>query len=574
MIRLRVIEGAEAPLARDRIVQARQIHRRNFPGWEHDADRIFGWLRDPVRSGWRAVLIVAETAQGRVNGFALVLHFPRLNCSFLDYLAVRRDIRGSGLGSALYEAVREYCLDIGSRALLLETEPDDPDLVEDEETLAENRRRLRFYEHYGVRPIVGTDYHLPLGDPPSHAMLLFDGLGKRTSLPRDEARRAVRTILASRFGDLTDEAYIRRVLRSFRDDPVAIRPPKYVRRRTPAPPKPGRLETRFALVVNHRHVIHHVRERGYEERPARVGALLKAVTATGLFTTVRPRRFAESHIHAVHDKRFVRFLKRLCANLPTDRPVYADTFPFRQPVRRPRRVHPDLLGYYCMDAFTPLDAGAYRAARAAVDVALTGTEELLAGMELAYAMCRPPGHHAAAALFGGFCYFNNAAIAAHRLSTHGRCAVLDIDFHHGNGTQEIFYDRSDVLTVSLHGNPAGAYPYFSGFADETGRGEGLGANRNYPLPEDTDDETYLKTLDAALRRIRRHRPAWLVISLGLDTLSGDPTGFFRLTPDALRRAARNIAALKRPTLVVQEGGYNLRNLRRGVTAFFEGFSGR
>lgn len=572
MIRLRIIEGAEAPLARDRIVQAQDIHRRNFPGWEHDADRIFQWLRDPVQSGWRAVLIVAETGQGRVNGFALVLHFPRLNMSFLDYLAVRQDIRGGGLGSALYEAVREYCLDVGSRGLLLETEPDDPDLVDDPDTLAENCRRLRFYEHYGVRPIVGTDYHLPLGEPPTHAWLLFDGLGKRSALPRDEARRAVRTILTTRFGDLTEPAYIRRVVRSIRDDPVTIRPPRYIRRRTPAPPKPGRLDTRYALVVNHQHVIHHVRERGYEERPARVGALLKAVNATGLFTSVRPRRFPESHIHAVHDKRFVGFLKRLCNQLPSGRPTYADTFPHRRPGRRPRRIHPDLLGYYCMDAFTPLDAGAYRAARAAVDVALTAADELLAGMPLAYAMCRPPGHHATVEGFGGFCYFNNAAVAAQKLADHGTVAVLDIDFHHGNGTQDIFYRRSDVLTLSLHGDPADAYPYFTGFADETGMDDGQGANRNFPLPEDTDDKTYLATLRRALRRIKRHRPAWLVVSLGLDTLAGDPTGFFALTPDGLESVGRALAKLRIPTLIVQEGGYNLRNLRRGVQAFFTGWT--
>jgi acetoin utilization deacetylase AcuC-like enzyme/GNAT superfamily N-acetyltransferase len=573
MIRIRAIHGAEAPLARDRIAQAQRILRENFPGWEHDADRMAEWLSDPVRSGWRATLLVAETSQGRVNGFALVLQFSRVNFSFLDYIAVRRGIRGGGLGSALYEAVREYAEEIGSKGLFLETEPDDPELVDDPQTLDDNRRRLRFYEYYDVRPIINTDYHLPLGSPPTHAFLLFDGLGKRNELSRREARSAVRMILKSRFADLTDEAYIRRVVRSFRDDPVQFRPPKYVRRRTPRPPRPGRLEKAYALIVNHRHIIHHVRDRGYEERPARVGALMKAVNAMGLFASVRPRRFAESHILAVHDKPFVRFLKALCNRLPPGRPVYADTFPRRQPVRRPRAVDPDLAGYYCLDSFTPLDAGAYRAARASVDVALTGAEEILAGMPVAYALCRPPGHHAERGLYGGFCYFNNAAIAAHHLSRHGPVAMLDVDFHHGNGTQDIFYRRRDVLTVSLHGDPETAYPYFTGYANEIGEGAGHRSNRNFPLPPGTDDDTYLAALDKALRIVRRHKPAYLVVSLGLDVLGGDPTGFFDLTPDAAEQIGRRIAALKRPTLVVQEGGYNLRNLKRGSVAFFRGWAG-
>jgi acetoin utilization deacetylase AcuC-like enzyme/GNAT superfamily N-acetyltransferase len=572
MIRIRVIEGAEASLARDRIVQAQQILRRNFPDWHEDADRMFAWLRDPVRTGWRAVLIVAETSTGRVNGFALVLHFSRINASFLDYLAVRQDVRGSGLGSALYEAVREFCQGVGSRALYLEVDPDDPRLVSDEAKLAENQRRLRFYEYYDVRPIVGTEYHLPLGEPPTHAMLLYDSLGNSDAPSRRDARAAVRKILTSRFGEMTSPQYIRRVVNSFRDDPVRLRPPMYVRRRTPAPRRPGKLARSFAMIINHKHIIHHVRDRGYEERPARVGTLVKAIETTGLFASVRPRRYAEKHILAVHDHRYVRFIKELCSKLASDRPVYADTFPRRRPPRRPKLVHPDLAGYYCLDSFTPLDAGAYRAARAAVDAALTGADEILASTPVAYALCRPPGHHAERALCGGFCYFNNAAIAANYLSAHGRVAVVDVDFHHANGTQDIFYQRDDVLTVSIHGDPATAYPYFSGYSEERGEGAGVGTNRNFPLPPDTGDDAYLATLDKALRLVRRFRPKYLVVSLGLDTLRGDPTAFFSLTPAGAEGIGQRLAALRLPTLVVQEGGYNLRNLRRGAAAFFNGWS--
>jgi acetoin utilization deacetylase AcuC-like enzyme len=326
------------------------------------------------------------------------------------------------------------------------------------------------------------------------------------------------------------------------------------------------------MIVNHKHVIHHVPDRGYEERPARVATLMKAVDQTNLFTSIRPRRFPESHILAVHDRQFVQYLKALCKRLSPGRPVYADTFPRRRPVRRPRVVDPDLAGYYCLDSFTPLDGGAYKAARASVDVALTGADEILAGVPAAYCLCRPPGHHAERGLYGGFCYFNNAAVAAQYLTEHGRTAVLDVDFHHGNGTQDIFYRRDDVLTVSIHGHPDTAYPYFSGYPDERGEGAGRGYNRNFPLPEATGDEAFLAALDKALRVVRRFRPEYLVVSLGLDTMRGDPTGFFDLTPDGPEQIGRRIASLSLPTLVVQEGGYNLRNLKRGATAFFRGFA--
>jgi acetoin utilization deacetylase AcuC-like enzyme len=227
-------------------------------------------------------------------------------------------------------------------------------------------------------------------------------------------------------------------------------------------------------------------------------------------------------------------------------------------------------GYYCIDTFTPLDSNAYHAARAAVDVALTAAEELVRGRHVAYALCRPPGHHAQHRFFGGFCYFNNAAVAAQYLSARGRVAILDIDYHHGNGTQDIFYRRADVLTVSLHGHPNIAYPYFSGFADESGEGDGMGLNLNLPLPERTDDAGYLKALDRALAAIRRFAPSCLVVSLGFDVLKGDPTGSFTLSTRTMGVIGRRMAELGLPMLFVQEGGYNLRNLRRGAVRLFEG----
>ena len=334
----------------------------------------------------------------------------------------------------------------------------------------------------------------------------------------------------------------------------------------------------FALVLSEAHAIHRVRDRGYVERPERVEALLESVSGLGLFRRLPTRRFSDNHILAVHDRDFVRYLKQVCQTVGKTESVYPYVFPARSGLagaRRQDRLPRDLdarAGYYCIDTFTPLDFGAYQAARAAVDVALTAAEAVLDGRLVAYALCRPPGHHAERRVFGGFCYFNNAAIAAQFLSRHGSVAVLDIDYHHGNGTQDIFYERSDVLTISIHGDPHIAYPHFSGFADEKGAGAGLGCNWNFPLPEHADEALYLRTLEKAARLIDRAAPAFLVVSLGLDTMARDQAGAFALRSESLRRVGERLGRLRLPTLVVQEGGYHTRNLRRGGGAFFAGLA--
>src|SRR5690606_5953807 len=219
----------------------------------------------------------------------------------------------------------------------------------------------------------------------------------------------------------------------------------------------------------------------------------------------------------VHDTDFVQFLRVVTGKLKEGRPFYPDTFPIRRPDKKPKRL-PDQAGYYCIDTGTPLYRNAYIAAKAAANTALTAAEELLAGRRLAYAACRPPGHHAGANYYGGFCYFNNAAIAAEFLRNHGKIAILDLDFHHGNGTQDIFYRRTDVLTVSIPGDPDGDYPYFSGFAHETGEGPGERFNCNLPLPRGTDDTRYLRAFDRALDTVIQFRPNILITALGFDTL--------------------------------------------------------
>ena len=201
---------------------------------------------------------------------------------------------------------------------------------------------------------------------------------------------------------------------------------------------------------------------------------------------------------------------------------------------------------------------------------MTGADKILEGQRLAYALVRPPGHHAERRSFGGFCYFNNAAIAAQYLSRYGSVAILDIDYHHGNGQQEIFYERKDVLTISIHGHPKFAYPYFSGFEDEKGFGHGKGSNINHPLPECITSEQYMKTLEKAAKQIADFGPAYLIVCLGLDTAKGDPTGTWGLLAKDFDQSGKTIGKLKLPTLVIQEGGYRTRVIGINARHFFTG----
>ena len=231
------------------------------------------------------------------------------------------------------------------------------------------------------------------------------------------------------------------------------------------------------------------------------------------------------------------------------------------------------LGYYSFDSSAPITAGTWTAVYAAAQVALTGAGLLADGETAAFALCRPPGHHASRAYFGGYCYLNNAAIAVQSLIEGGmkRAAVLDVDFHHGNGTQSIFYERSDVLFVSIHGDPNEEYPYFSGHAEETGSGPGAGCNVNFPLPPGSGPERWLSALDAALARIRAHGPEALVVSLGVDTFEHDPISSFKLRSDDYLRLGAAVRGQRVPTLVVMEGGYALDSIGVNVANTLAGF---
>ncbi|HET9444807.1 MAG TPA: histone deacetylase family protein [Steroidobacteraceae bacterium] len=231
-----------------------------------------------------------------------------------------------------------------------------------------------------------------------------------------------------------------------------------------------------------------------------------------------------------------------------------------------------LLGYYIADTATAIREGTWAAAYGTAQAAVSAADTALAD-GCAYALCRPPGHHAYADCAGGFCYINNTAVAAQRLrsQTAGRVAVLDLDVHHGNGTQGIFYERSDVLTISIHADPSNYYPCYAGYAEECGSSDGAGCNLNLPLPYETGDAAFLEALGMALQRIRQFAPAALVIALGLDAAQDDPLGAFKITREGFVAAAGAAAGLRVPTAIVQEGGYLSPALPANLTAFLRAF---
>ncbi|HEU6450727.1 MAG TPA: histone deacetylase family protein [Gemmatimonadaceae bacterium] len=553
-----------------RLAEVQRIFRSYFGAAYGDyADKIPDLLRRQAELGHRTILITAEKVMGKMLAFALAFHYPDLNATLLDFIVVDPTVRQRGIGGALYEALREYVSRLGSSGLYFEVRPDTPELEPDPARRRENRARIRFYERYGARVITGTEYQRKRpGREEGEPYILFDSLGAPRVPSTDEVRGMVRALLFRKYGYPRDNEYARSVVESVKEGEIGLQEPRG--RSTPTkPPTHHDVFSPLKVLVTPQHQLHHVRERGYVERPVRVERILNQVRSLAGVEIVEVAEHGEEAITAVHDPDFVRYLRDVSQKLAEGQAVYPYVFPIRHRARKP--VDDEVQsGYYCIDTFTPLTHNAYIAARAAVNCALTGAELVRKGEQLAYAVCRPPGHHAESAVYGGFCYFNNASIAANVLSAEGRVAVLDIDFHHGNGTQEIFYDRSDVLTISIHGDPSYAYPYFAGFADERGEGAGEGFNHNYPLGENITDDEYLGTLEQALERVESFDPRYLVLSVGLDIAKGDPTGAWSITTEGFERIGGAIAGLGLPMLVVQEGGYDTRVIGRNARSFLSG----
>lgn len=305
------------------------------------------------------------------------------------------------------------------------------------------------------------------------------------------------------------------------------------------------------------------------ECPERVQFVLDRVRDTGLGAVVPPDAFGMDPIRRVHDAGYLEFLAHAWDEwAATGYPGEAipTCWPARRMVQRVPSHIDGKLGYYAASSETSISPGSWGAALGAVDVALSAARRLPQGERAAFGLCRPPGHHAAADLYCGYCFLNNAAIAAQWFRDQGasRVAVLDVDFHHGNGTQDIFYDRADVLFVSLHGDPREAFPHFLGYADETGAGAGAGFNVNLPLPRGAGFDVWGDALSLGLKRIMDFAPEYVVVSLGVDTFERDPISFFKLTSADFSRYGEMIGRLGIPTLYLLEGGYAVAEI--GVNA--------
>lgn len=310
------------------------------------------------------------------------------------------------------------------------------------------------------------------------------------------------------------------------------------------------------------------------EQPARVDALLGAVRKLGLAVET-PADHGLGPVAAVHTAEYLTFLQTIYERWQRIPEASAEVIPNIHPDRRTAsypRSAVGQAGYHMADTACPISAETWQSAYWSAQTAITAADIILGGASAAYALCRPPGHHAFADLAGGFCFLNNTAIAAQHCVRAGlRPAILDVDLHHGNGTQGIFYARADVLTVSIHADPARYYPFFWGHAHERGEGAGLGFNLNLPIPRGTGDDGFLEALAPGLARIRAFAPDVLIVALGLDPYQGDPFGGLAVTTPGFARIAGAVAGLGLPTLIVQEGGYLCAELGANLESFLRGF---
>jgi acetoin utilization deacetylase AcuC-like enzyme len=314
----------------------------------------------------------------------------------------------------------------------------------------------------------------------------------------------------------------------------------------------------------------------YIENPDRMDRILNALRQTDWAQTLEPKEYGLDPIYAVHDQDYVDFLAsswtEWLASEAEDKSVLLPaTFALRRHPQKPRSLL-GRAGYYMMDLSACIVQGTYAAALASANCAVSAAEAVARGDRSAFALCRPPGHHAGKDYAAGYCFLNNAAVAANWLSAQGSVAVLDVDYHCGNGTQDIFYERADVLTISLHADPDFEYPYYAGYAHERGSGAGLGFHKNFPLEKGTDEARYLSALEEALTIIREFAPKHVVISAGMDIYAEDPLGKIKVSTEGIGQIGKRISALDLPNVIVMEGGYNNAALGRNVVEFLSPFA--
>ena len=313
----------------------------------------------------------------------------------------------------------------------------------------------------------------------------------------------------------------------------------------------------------------------YLENPDRMDQILGALRGANWADFHAPMDFGLAPIFAVHDTAYIDFLASAWTEWLAAQPKDSTTLiPATFALRRQPQIPKSILGragYYMMDLSACIVEGTYHAALASADCALSAAQVVANGERSSFALCRPPGHHAGRDYAGGYCFINNAAVAANWFSSKGRVAVLDVDYHCGNGTQDIFYNRDDVYTISIHADPDFEYPHYIGFANERGKGRGFGFHQNFPLPVGTDDVAYLATLEKALNLIRGFKPAYLVVSAGMDIYADDPLGTIKVSTNGIGEIGRRIASLDLPTVIVMEGGYANEALGRNILAYLSAF---
>jgi len=329
----------------------------------------------------------------------------------------------------------------------------------------------------------------------------------------------------------------------------------------------------------------------YMENPDRMDRVLSALRPVDWAEILEPKDFGLDPLYAVHDKDYLDFLASswtewlaieaedqqstivpsAFGGSPVDKSTLLPaTFALRRHPQKPTSLL-GRAGYHLMDLSACIVEGTYIAALVSANCALSAAEALINGERAAFALCRPPGHHAGKDYAGGYCFLNNAAVAANWLSDRGKVAVLDVDYHCGNGTQDIFYDRADVLTISIHADPNFEYPYYAGYAIETGTGAGLGFHRNFPLEKGTDDARYLSVLEEALQLIQNFAPEHLVVSAGMDIYADDPLGKITVSREGIGEIGKRISSLALPTVIVMEGGYDNEALGKNIISFLSSF---
>ena len=320
-------------------------------------------------------------------------------------------------------------------------------------------------------------------------------------------------------------------------------------------------------------------KKPHQDNPERVGTIIQALQQAK-FADIQISKVDEIYptVTRVHDQDYLNYLEATTIyaaevasrkGMP-DFAIYPSIHPYAAYAQANNSI--SKRGLYTFDMYTPIMTSTYEVAFHSAGVAIDGAILLRAGEPLVYCLNRPSGHHALRAMAGGMCYLNNAAIAAEYLFARGsdKIAILDIDFHHGNGTQDIFYENPNVFVVNIHGDPKHTYPHFTGYADEVGNGAGYGTNRNFPLPPQTDNHHYDEIVGKALTLIKNFQSAYLLVSAGFDTHEKDPTGTFKLTTTYYKQLGEGIKRLDLSVLVIQEGGYNTASLGLNVVSFLSG----